>query len=87
MIDSAELIGAEECHSVFVTSAADDTAYCIDSSSYIFQKLIKDLGDLEDLVEGFPSSLDGKASACNAGDPGPMPGSGRSPGEGNGNPL
>ena len=30
---------------------------------------------------------DGKASACNSGDPGSMPGSGRSPGEGNGNPL
>ena len=30
---------------------------------------------------------EGKASACNAGDPGSIPGSGRSPGEGNGNPL
>ena len=30
---------------------------------------------------------DGKASACNAGDPGSTPGLGRSPGEGNGNPL
>ena len=30
---------------------------------------------------------DGKASAYNAGDPGSIPGSGRSPGEGNGNPL
>ena len=30
---------------------------------------------------------DGKASACNVGDPGSIPGSGRSPGEGNGNPL
>ena len=29
----------------------------------------------------------GKASACNAGDSGSIPGSGRSPGEGNGNPL
>ena len=29
----------------------------------------------------------GKASACNAGDLGPTPGSGRSPGAGNGNPL
>ena len=29
----------------------------------------------------------GKASAYNAGDPGSIPGSGRSPGEGNGNPL
>ena len=28
-----------------------------------------------------------KASACNAGDPSLIPGSGRSPGEGNGNPL
>ena len=27
------------------------------------------------------------ATACNAGDPGSIPGSGRSPGEGNGNPL
>ena len=30
---------------------------------------------------------DGKASACNAGDPGSIPGSGRVPGEGNGKPL
>ena len=30
---------------------------------------------------------DGKASACNAGDPASIPGSGRSSGEGNGNPL
>ena len=36
---------------------------------------------------GFPSSSDSKASACNAGDPGLIPGSGRSPGEGNSNPL
>jgi len=36
---------------------------------------------------GFPGGLDGKASACNEGDPGSMPGLGRSPAEGNGNPL
>ena len=34
-----------------------------------------------------PGSSDGKESACNAGDLGSIPGSGRSPGEGNGNPL
>ena len=34
-----------------------------------------------------PVGSDGKESACNAGDPGSIPGSGRSPGEGNGNPL
>ena len=32
-------------------------------------------------------SSDGKESACNAGNPGSIPGSGRSPREGNGNPL
>ena len=36
---------------------------------------------------GFPGGSDVKASACNAGDLGSVPGSGRSPGEGNGNPL
>ena len=36
---------------------------------------------------GFPHSSVGKESAYNAGDPGLIPGSGRSPGEGNGNPL
>ena len=36
---------------------------------------------------GFPHSSVGKESACSAGDLGSIPGSGRSPGEGNGNPL
>ena len=36
---------------------------------------------------GFPGSSAGKESACNAGDPGSIPGSGRSPGEGKGYPL
>ena len=36
---------------------------------------------------GFPGGSDGKESACNAGDLGSIPGSGSSPGEGNGNPL
>ena len=35
----------------------------------------------------FPDGSDGKASAYNAGDPGSIPGLGRSSGEGNGNPL
>ena len=38
-------------------------------------------------VNGFPGGLEGKESACNAGDPGSIPGSGRSPGGGNGNPI
>ena len=36
---------------------------------------------------GFPGGLDGKASTYNEGDLGSIPGSGRSPEEGNGNPL
>ena len=36
---------------------------------------------------GFPGGSEVKASACNAGDRGLIPGLGRSPGEGNGNPL
>ena len=36
---------------------------------------------------GFPGGSDNKESACNAGDWALIPGSGRSPGEGNGNPL
>ena len=38
-------------------------------------------------IEGFPSSSASKESACHAGDPGSIPGSGRSPGEGNSYPL
>ena len=45
----------------------------------LFRKLLK--------KKYFPGSSDGKASAYNAEDPGSVPGSGRSPGEGNSNPL
>ena len=38
-------------------------------------------------AEGFSHDSVGKESACNAGDLGSIPGSGRYPGEGNGNPL
>ena len=36
---------------------------------------------------GFPGDSEGKTSARNVGDPGSIPGLGRSPGEGNGNSL
>ena len=36
---------------------------------------------------GFPGGSEVKVSACNVGDLGSIPGSGRYPGEGNGNPL
>ena len=37
--------------------------------------------------QGFPGCSDNKESVCNSGDPGSIPGLGRSPGEKNGNPL
>ena len=39
------------------------------------------------IILGFTGGSAGKESACNAGDPGSMPGLRRSPGEGNGNPF
>ena len=39
------------------------------------------------IAQGFPGGSDSKESACNAGDPGLIPGSGSYHGEGNGNPL
>ena len=39
------------------------------------------------ITTSFPGGLDSKESACSVGDPGSIAGSGRSPGEGNGNPL
>ena len=48
------------------------------------------LNKLRELVtdrEAFPGGSDGKASAYNVGYSGSIPGSGRSPGDGNGNPL
>ena len=38
-------------------------------------------------MQGFPGGSEVKESASNVGDPGSVPGLGRSPGEGNGNPL
>ena len=48
---------------------------------------LHDKRDLEDVLKSFPDGSNGKASACYTGDPGSIPGLGRSPGEGNSNPL
>ena len=42
---------------------------------------------LQNLLRGIPGGSDGKESSCNAEDPGSIPGLGRYPGEGCGNPL
>ena len=55
------------------------------------ERFNKDLEEIKKsqyiMNRGFPCSSVGKESACSAGDPGLIPGLGRSPGEGNGNPL
>ena len=45
------------------------------------------LRTLHTVFHGFPCGSEGKVSACNAGDLGSIPGSGRTPGGGKGNPL
>ena len=55
----------------------------ISLSSFTFKRLFSS----SSAIMGFPGGSEGKASACNAGDLGSIPGSGRSPGEGNGSPL
>ena len=47
---------------------------------------LSDYGGIYSKIRASGSSV-GKESACNTGDPGSIPGSRRSPGEGNGNPL
>ena len=55
----------------------EDLGRCV-----IQQRFVKD-----SLCQDVPGGSDSKASAYNVGDPGSIPGSGRSPGEGNGNAL
>ena len=55
------------------------------SHKYIKRKKRSQINNL--LIYFKNDGSDGKASACNVGDPGSIPGSGRSPGAGNGNPL
>ena len=51
------------------------------------QSTIHKINMLQGYIVGFPRSSVGKESACSAGDLGSISGLGRSPGEGNGNPL
>ena len=53
----------------------------------VIQMANKHLKRCSTSFKDFPGGSDSKASIYNAGDPGLIPGLGRSPGEGNGNPL
>ena len=63
-----------------------------EQQSVVSAKTVQDRISLQLLLlqpqnECFPGGSGGEESAFSAGDPGSIPGSGRSPGEGNGNPL
>ena len=62
-------------------------AFCSNSGISVFSSLIQEQISALSISYGFPGGSEVKASAWNAGDPGSIPGLGRSPGEGNGNPL
>ena len=58
------------------------------SSTQLYSDLqVTQHDSLEFFLHSFHAGSDGKESACSVGDLGSIPGSGRSPGEGNGNPL
>ena len=62
---------------IFVVSSGKS---CLTLTERIFERI-------QTVPWGFPGSLDSKESACNAQDPGSIPGSGRSTAGGNSNPL
>ena len=63
------------------------SAVCFALCSQCYQLVWENNNFSSSAYWGFPGGSEGKASAYNAGDPGSIPGWGRSPGEGNGNPL
>ena len=71
-------IDNHHCHMNDLTTTTT-TVYLAYFYHHIYQML--------KLVQGISGGSDGKESACNVGDLGSIPGSGRSPGEGNGSPL
>ena len=60
--------------------------FLLDTYSPFYIQMLEIFLSIEE-VRGFSGGLDGKDSACNVGNPGLIPELGRSPGQGNGNPL
>ena len=76
---SSSLLSALRSGVICISEVIDISPGNLDSSLYFIQSGIHQ--------QGFPGSAADKESACNAGDPGSIPGSGRSPGDGTGYPL
>ena len=77
------------CKSIACSKRSQSQLYfaVYNSGMILYQSLGVGLwGDYKD-IQTFPGGSDGKESACSAGDPGLIPGSGSFSGEGNGYPL
>ena len=70
-----------------ISTAVNEHSYCSLSSPEFGAVSILDFHHSNRCVVGFPAGSDSKESACNSGDLYLIPGLGRSPEEGNGNPL
>ena len=86
------LLSHSSCCTHLSQTLGIDRPICLQFPLQKAQKYIEETSKVPFIVNGitgayFPGGSDGKASTCNAGDPGLIPRSGRSPGEGNGNPL
>ena len=78
------------CESWIIKKGCELRTWCL--QTVVWEKTLESPLDCKDIKPvnpkgDFPGGSDGKASAYNVGDPGSIPGSQRSPGEGNGNPL
>ena len=79
-------VTAERCSSHGVMTEASGLSFVTWKESVLKHEaqVIPTILSLNKFPWGFPAGSDGKASACNAGDLGSVPGLRRSPGEGNG---
>ena len=62
--------------------------FLVTVSIWLYSKFLSNkMFEQDHLIKGFPRNSVSKESVCNAGDPSSISGLGRSPGDGNGNPL
>ena len=91
-----EITFQNDCHSLFVRKKLPNPVHtyrerilqkvCFRRWEWLRDKLVSTSHNLSTFylricLKGFPGGSEGKASACNEGDPGSIPGLGRSPGE------
>ena len=79
-----EYVKAVYCHPAYVTCIQNTSCKMLGWMKHKLESRL--LGEIL-ITSDFPGGSDGKASAYNSGDPGSISELGRSPGEGNGNPL